>query len=62
MNGRQQILTGKTTSLLFKYTTPGILGMAAFSLYILADTFFIAWGVGELGLAALNIGMSLYLK
>ena len=34
--------------------------MVGMSLYILADTYFIANGVGRLGLAALNIGLPAY--
>lgn len=34
--------------------------MIGVSLYILADTYFIANGIGELGLAALNISMPIY--
>ncbi len=42
-------------TLFFQYTSLGILSMIGTSLFILADTFFIANGVGAEGLAALNI-------
>ena len=35
-----------------KYVSQNILGMVGISLYILADTFFIAQGVGEIGRAS----------
>lgn len=40
-----------------RYVTPNVLGMIAMSAYILADTFFIANGVGPNGLAALNFAI-----
>lgn len=40
-----------------RYVTPNVLGMIAMSAYILADTFFIANGVGPDGLAALNFAI-----
>ena len=39
---------------LYQYIAPNILAMVGISCYILADTFFIANGVGEIGLSALN--------
>ncbi len=39
------------------YVTRSVLSTLGLSLYILADTFFIANGVGVLGLAALNIAL-----
>lgn len=44
-----------TRSLFFKYVSLAVLSMAGQSLFILADTFFIALGVGAEGIAALNI-------
>lgn len=38
-----------------KYTSSSIIAMIGLSCYILADTFFISLGLGEIGLAALNI-------
>ena len=44
----------------FKYTSLNVLGMIGLSCYILADTFFIARGVGESGLTALNLAIPVY--
>ena len=43
-----------------KYVTANILGMIGLSLYILADTFFIARGIGPDGLTALNLAIPVY--
>lgn len=43
-----------------RYVSFNVLGMAGVSAYILADTFFIANGVGPDGLAALNFSIVLY--
>ena len=40
-----------------RYTSLNVLGMIGLSCYILADTFFIARGLGSDGLAALNIAI-----
>lgn len=42
------------------YVTRSVLSTLGLSLYILADTFFIANGVGVLGLAALNIALPIF--
>lgn len=42
------------------YVTRSVLSTFGLSLYILADTFFIANGVGTLGLTALNIALPLF--
>lgn len=39
----------------FRYTIPTILSMVAFSLYTLVDGIFVAKGVGEIALAAVNL-------
>lgn len=57
---REAILTQPVTGVFFRYVTPGVIGMVGLSLYILADTYFIANGVGQFGLAALNIGLPVY--
>lgn len=44
----------------FKYVTHNVLGMIGLSCYILADTFFIASGVGADGLTALNLAIPIY--
>ena len=43
-----------------RYVSFNVLGMVGVSVYILADTFFIANGVGSDGLAALNFSIVLY--
>lgn len=43
-----------------KYTSLNVLGMIALSCYILADTFFVAKGLGANGLAALNLAIPIY--
>ncbi len=44
----------------FRYVSLNIMGMMAISIYILADTFFIAKSLGPLGLTALNFSISIY--
>ncbi len=44
-----------------RYVSLNILGMVGISCYILADTYFIAVGVGVQGLAALNFALVLYM-
>ena len=43
-----------------KYASFNIMGMMGISFYILADTFFIANGIGPEGLAALNLAIPVY--
>lgn len=43
-----------------KYVSQGIIGMIGLSCYILADTYFIAQGVGANGLTALNLVLPVY--
>lgn len=44
----------------YKYSSLNILGMIGLSCYILADTFFVANGLGSNGLAALNIAIPVF--
>ncbi|MEG0614636.1 MAG: MATE family efflux transporter [Oscillospiraceae bacterium] len=44
----------------FKYVSFSVLSMIGLSLYILADTFFVANGIGSDGLAALNLVIPMY--
>lgn len=44
----------------FKYVSLSIISMVGVSAYFLADTFFIANGVGVMGLAALNIALPIF--
>lgn len=43
-----------------RYVTMNVLGMMGISCYILADTFFVARGIGTDGLAALNLAIPIY--
>lgn len=43
-----------------KYASLNVLGMLGISCYILADTFFVANGIGTNGLAALNLAIPIY--
>lgn len=43
-----------------KYISMNVLGMIGISCYILADTFFVARGIGADGLAALNLAIPVY--
>lgn len=43
-----------------KYVSSNVLGMIGLSCYILADTFFVANGLGAKGLAALNIALPIF--
>jgi putative MATE family efflux protein len=43
-----------------KYASLNVLGMVGISCYILADTFFVAQGLGADGLAALNLAIPVY--
>lgn len=45
----------------FRYVSMSICSMLAISCYVLADTYFIANGVGSAGLAALNIAIPAYM-
>lgn len=44
----------------YSYVVPNMLGMAALSAYCLADTLFVSWAAGALGLAALNLVLPIY--
>jgi len=51
---------GQILALFFRYVSLNVLGMIGLSCYILADTFFISLGLGETGLAALNLAIPVY--
>lgn len=53
-------MTQSTKKLFFKYAGFNVLGMLGISIYILADTFFIAQALGSNGIAALNISIPIY--
>lgn len=50
-------MKNKSLAVFAKYTSLNIVGMIGMSVYILADTFFIANGVGPNGLTALNLAL-----
>jgi len=58
---RQQILNGSIRSLLFKFSTPAIVGMLVSALYNMVDTLFVGRGVGPLAIAALTVVMPMQL-
>ena len=64
MNGIAKNRTSAQTPgvfpLFFKYVSANVLGMIGYSCYILADTFFIARGIGADALAALNLAIPAY--
>lgn len=57
---REAILNQPVTGIFFRYVTPGVIGTVGLSLYVLADTYFIANGVGQLGLAAMSIALPVF--
>ncbi|UJF15899.1 MATE family efflux transporter [Jeotgalibaca sp. MA1X17-3] len=56
----KDILQEPLYKLFFRYVSFSALSMLGVSLYVLADTFFIANGVGQKGLAALNVVIPLF--
>lgn len=52
-----QIASDRLTATFARYVSLNVLGMAGISCYILADTFFVARGIGTLGLASLNLAV-----
>lgn len=55
-----RLLAEKEIKLFAKYTIPSIIAMLGLSLYILADTYFIANGIGTIALSALNIVLPIF--
>ncbi|TCL43300.1 MATE family efflux transporter [Harryflintia acetispora] len=55
-----EILHGNITKTFFKYVSANVFSMIAMSVYFLADTFFVANGVGAQGLVALNLALPAY--
>lgn len=55
-----QILTQNIYLTFLQYVLPSIFGVLCYSAYILADTYFVANGVGETGLVALNIALPMF--
>lgn len=61
LGGNPQLMENKIYLKEFgKYSSLNILGMLGLSCYILADTFFVAEGLGSNGLAALNLAIPVY--
>lgn len=60
MKNKESLLTENEFRLVLRYIIPSMGGMVGMSLYIFADTFFIANGVGNLGLTSLNIALPLF--
>jgi len=58
---RQQILNGNLRSLLFRFSSPAIIGMLVSALYNIVDTLFVGRGVGPLGITALTIVLPIQL-
>ncbi|MEG2016091.1 MAG: MATE family efflux transporter [Oscillospiraceae bacterium] len=56
----QKLKENKILFQFLRYASLNVLGMIGLSCYILADTFFIAKGLGSNGLAALNIAIPVY--
>lgn len=57
---KENLLKENELKLVLRYIIPSMGGMVGMSLYIFADTFFIANGVGSLGLTSLNIALPLF--
>ena len=60
MKTKENLLTENELKLVLRYIIPSMGGMIGTSLYIFADTFFIANGIGSLALTALNISLPLF--
>lgn len=56
----EKLLNEKEGKLFAKYTIPSIIAMFGLALYILADTYFIANGIGAVALASLNIVLPVF--
>lgn len=56
----QSISNENITATFLKYVSLNVLSMFGLSLYVLADTFFVANGVGPDGLVALNLAIPVY--
>ena len=60
MSEKNSLLQGKMAHHFLRYVSLNVLSMLGLSLYVLADTYFIANGVGTRGLAALNLVLPVY--
>ena len=57
---KTEMITGRLSKIFGHYVSLNILSMIGLSCYILADTVFVAGGVGNSGLAALNLVLPAY--
>lgn len=57
---KTEIITGRLPKIFVHYVSLNVLSMIGMSCYILADTVFVAGGVGNSGLAALNLVLPAY--
>lgn len=57
---KENLLKENELKLVLRYIIPSMAGMVGMSMYIFADTFFIANGIGSVGLTALNIALPLF--
>lgn len=57
---KENLLKENELKLVLRYIIPSMGGMVGMSLYIFADTFFIANGIGAIGLTSLNIALPLF--
>ena len=60
MKTKENLLKENEFKLVLRYIIPSMGGMVGTSLYIFADTFFIANGIGSVALTALNISIPLF--
>ena len=60
MKTKENLLKENELKLVLRYIIPSMGGMVGMSLYIFADTFFIANGIGNVALTALNISLPLF--
>ncbi len=58
---RRLILNGDLRALLFKFSTPAIIGMLVSALYNMVDTLYVGQGIGPIAIAALTIVMPVQL-
>lgn len=53
--------TTRTGKLFFRYVVPSTISMLTAGVYTLVDGFFVGWGAGDTGLAAINVAFPLSL-
>lgn len=53
-------MSNKIALRFYSYVVPNMMGMAVLSAYCLADTLFVSWAAGAMGLAALNLVLPIY--